>query len=125
MSYKNITTIGAVLSFIFALGFIFAPAQLTSLYNVTLSQGGIFVGQLFGTSLLGFAVLNWYGRHFTDEQAQQGLAIANLATDTVGFIFSFFAQLNGVGGINGLGWSTVLIYLLLALGFAYVRFFAR
>ena len=125
MTYKNITTTGAVLSFIFALGFIFMPAQLTGFYNVTLNDGGVFIAQLFGASLLGFAALNWFGRNFGDEQAQQAVENANIAGDAVGFIFALMAQLGGVGGINGLGWSTVLIYLLLALGFAYLRFSAK
>ena len=125
MTYKNVTTVGAVLSFIFALGFIFMPAQLTGYYNVTLNEGGVFIAQLFGAALLGFGVLNWTGRQFSDVQAQQGVENANIAGDAVGFIFALLAQLGGVGGINGLGWSTVLIYLLLALGFAYLRFFAK
>lgn len=125
MTYKNITTFASVVAFIFALGFVFMPAQLTSYYNVTLNEGGIFIGQLFGAALLGFGVLNWFGRHFSDDQAKQGLVNANLAGDTVGFIFSLLAQLSGAAGTNALGWSTVALYLLLAAGFAYLRFFAR
>ena len=125
MTYKNVTTIGAVLSFIFALGFIFIPAQFTGYYNVTLNEGGVFIAQLFGAALLGFAALNWSGRDLSDKQAQQAVENANIAGDTVGFIFALIAQLNGVGGINALGWSTVLVYLLLALGFAYLRFVAK
>jgi len=125
MTYKNITTIGAVVSIVFALGFIFMPAQLTGFYNVSLNDGGVFIAQLFGAALLGFAVLNWFGRDFDDKQAQQAVENANIAGDAVGFIFSLMAQLTGMGGVNALGWSTVLIYLLLALGFAYMRFFAR
>lgn len=41
-------------------------------------------------------------------------------SDAIGFVVALFVQINGVGGINKLGWSTVVIYLLLALGFAYV-----
>jgi len=125
MTYKNITTIAAIIAFIFGLGFILMPAQLTAFYNVTLNEGGIFIGQLFGAALFGYGVLNWFGRHFSSEQAQQGLANANLAGNAIGFIFSLFAQLNGNTGANALGWSTVVIYLLLALGFAYLRFFAK
>ena len=101
------------------------PAQLTGYYNVTLNEGCVFVAQLFGAALLGFGVLNWSGRHFTDDQAQQGLVNANLAGDAVGFVFALLGQLRGVAGVNSLGWSTVVIYLLLALGFAYLRFFRR
>lgn len=125
MNYKNITTIAAIVAFIFALGFIFMPAQLTSFYNVTLNEGGILIGQLFGAALLGFGVLNWFGRDFSDGQAKQALLNTNLASDVVGFIFALLGQLGGVPGVNALGWSTVIIYLLLAAGFAYLRFAAR
>jgi hypothetical protein len=125
MTYKNITTFASVVAFVFALGFIFMPARLTSFYNVTLNEGGVLVGQLFGASLLGFGVLNWFGRHFSDDQARQGLINANLAGDTVGFIFALLGQLGGVGGVNALGWSTVALYLILAAGFAYLRFMSK
>lgn len=49
----------------------------------------------------------------------------HLAGDMVGFIFALLGQLNGVGGVNALGWSTVASYLLLAAGFAYMRFFTK
>jgi ABC-type transport system involved in multi-copper enzyme maturation permease subunit len=125
MSYKNITTVASIVAFVFGLGFVFMPAQLTTFYNVTLNEGGIFIGQLFGAALIGFGVLNWFGRHFTDEQAQQGLVNANMVGDAIGFIFSLLGQLSGSTGANALGWSTVLIYLLLTLGFAYLRFLAK
>jgi hypothetical protein len=38
----------------------------------------------------------------------------------VGFVIALLAQLDGV--VNSLGWTTVAIYLLLALGFGYFRF---
>lgn len=122
MTYKNITTFASIVAFVFALGFIFIPAQLTSFYNVTLNEGGILIGQLFGAALLGFAVLNWFGRNFSDGQAKQTLVNTNLASDVVGLIFALLGQLGGVPEVNALGWSTVLFYLLLAAGFAYLRF---
>jgi ABC-type transport system involved in multi-copper enzyme maturation permease subunit len=122
MTYKNITTITAIIAFIFALGFIFMPGQITSLYNVTLNEAGILIAQLYGATLLGFGVLDWFGRDFSDGQARQTLVNANLATDAVGLIFALIGQLGGVPGVSALGWSTVLIYLLLTLGFGYLRF---
>lgn len=122
MTYKNITTFAAIVAFVFALGFILMPAQLISLYNLTLNEAGILIARLFGAALLGFAVLNWFGRDFGDDQASQTLLNTNLASDVVGFIFALLGQLGGVPGVNALGWSTVLIYLLLAVGFAYLRF---
>jgi len=125
MTYKNITTFASIVAFVFALGFIFMPAQLTSFYNVTLNEGGVLIAQLFGAALLGFGVLNWFGRNFSDEQAKRTLVNTNLVGDAVGLIFALLGQLGGVPGVNALGWSTVLFYLLLTAGFAYLRFVAR
>ena len=125
MTYKNFMTFASVVAFIFALGFILMPAQLVSFYNVTLNEGGILISQLFGATLLGFGVLNWFARSFGEGEAIQAVLTANLAADAVGFIFSLIGQLGGVPGVNALGWSTVVIYFILAAGFAYLRFFAR
>jgi hypothetical protein len=125
MSYRNFTTIASVIAFVFALGFILMPAQLTSFYNVTLNDGGILIAQLFGAALLGYGLLNWFGRDFDGQDARQALMTANFATDAIGFIFALLGQLGGVSGVNSLGWSTVLIYLFLAAGFGYLRFIAK
>ena len=125
MTYKNLTTVASILAFIFALGEIFMPARLSSFYNVTLNDTGLYFAQVFGAALLGFGLLNWLGRDFGDNQARQALTTANFAFDAVGFIFSLLAQLGGVGGVNALGWSTVILFLLLAAGFGYFRFMSR
>jgi len=125
MTYKNFVTFASVVAFVFALGFILMPAQLVQFYNVTLNEGGILIGQLLGASLLGFGVLNWSARSFGAGEPARAVLTANLAADAVGFIFSLIGQLGGVPGVNALGWSTVLIYLILTAGFAYLRFFTR
>ena len=125
MTYKNFLSIAAIIAFVFALGFILMPIQLMGFYNMELNPSGTLIGQLFGASLLGFGVLNWLSRDLSEKGAKQAVLTANFAGDTVGFIFSLIGQLGGVPGINALGWSTVLIYLVLAAGFAYLRFFSK
>ena len=125
MTYKNFLTIASIVSFLFALGFVLMPGQLVSFYNVELNAGGILIGRLFGAALLGFGLLNWFGRDFSDSAVKQAVLTVNLAGDALGFIFALMGQLGGVPEVNALGWSTVLIYLLLAAGFAYLRFFSR
>jgi hypothetical protein len=53
---------------------------------------------------------------------QRAVLTANFLTAGLGFLFSLMAQLSGVSEANALGWSTVALYLLLALGFGYLRF---
>ena len=122
MTLRNFLAVASVIAFAFGLGFILIPQPLTELYNITLDAPGVFVGQLFGAALLGFGALNWSARNVRDTQALKGILLANVVGDVVGFVIALLSQLAGVGGVNALGWSTVALYLLLALGFAYFRF---
>jgi len=122
MSYRNVLSIASVIAFIFGLGFMLMPGQLVRFYNVELTPPGALIAQLYGATLLSFGVLNWLARGFNDNTVQQAVLTANLVGDALGTIFALIGQLGGVPGVNALGWSTVLIYLLLTLGFAYLRF---
>jgi hypothetical protein len=122
MTYRNILSIAAIIAFIFGLGFILMPAQLVSFYNVELNPAGVLIAQLYGGALLGFGLLNWLGRGLNDAGARQVILTSNLAADALGLVFSLIGQLGGVPDVNALGWSTVLLYLLLTAGFGYLRF---
>ena len=120
MKLSTWLTIAAVVAVVFGLAFVLVTGPLLSFYGVTLDKAGTLVAQLFGAALIGFAVLNWFARGVTDREARQAIVLANLASDTVGFVMALIGQLAGVA--NALGWSTVALYLLLALGFAYFQF---
>ena len=123
MKLNTMLTIAAVVAGIFGVAFVIVTGPLMSLYGITLDQAGTLVAQLFGAALIGFAVLNWFARNVTDREAQRAVVLANLASDVVGFVMILIGQLAGVA--NALGWSSVAIYLLLALGFAYFQFMKR
>jgi len=79
-----------------------------------------YVAQLFGAALLAFAVLTWTARNAPDSDTRRAILLAMVVGDGIGFIVSLIGQLGGV--MNALGWSTVVIYLLLAVGFGYFCF---
>jgi len=112
--------VAAVIAAVFGVAFVVASGPLLSFYGVTLDKAGTLVAQLYGASLIGVAVLNWSARNVTDPDAQRAVVFANLAQDVVGFVVILIGQLAGIP--NALGWSSVAIYLLLALGFGYVQF---
>lgn len=122
MTYRNVLTVAAILSFLFGLGFMLMPGQLVTFYGVEVNDTGRYIAQLYGATLFGFGLLNWFAREFGDGSVQRAVLTANALTAALGFIFSLLAQFGGVPGANALGWSTVLLYLLLALGFGYLRF---
>ena len=67
-------------------------------------------------------MMEWGGHacNVTDPEARQAVVFGNLTGDVVGFVVILIGQLAGIA--NALGWMNVAIYLLLALGFAYVQF---
>ncbi len=122
MNVKIFLTIAAVIALLFGLGFVLVPGPLTSLFGVTLDPVGTFVAQLFGAALLGLGTINWLARGLSEPRP---VLIGNFVGNAFGFLVDLFGQLNHVGGINGLGWVTVLLYLFLAIGHGYYVFFAQ
>jgi MFS family permease len=123
MKLSTLMIVNAIVAAVFGLGFVFAPGQVTSLYSPEVGVTLRYVAQLFGAALLGFAVLTWVARNAPDSEARRAILLALFVGDGVGFLLALVGQLGGV--VNALGWSTVLIYLLLALGFGYFGFVAK
>ena len=121
MNLKTLMTINAIVALVFGAAFVIAPAQTYSLYDITASEQLLLMGRLFGGSLIGFAVLTWMARNATDSDARKAIVLALFISEGIGFVGALIGQLNNV--VNAFGWSTVAIYLLLALGFGYFQFF--
>ena len=117
---SNLLAIAAVIGAVFGVAFVVASGPLLSIYGITLDKAGTLVAQLFGALLIGIATLNWFARNVTEPEARQAVVLGNLVGDVIGFVVILLGQLAGIA--NALGWSNVAIYLLLALGFAYVQF---
>jgi hypothetical protein len=120
MKASYVFIVAAVLALVFGLAFVLVPAQTLALYDVTLNDAGLFIARLLGAAFLMFAVLAWLVRNAAPSAERQAITLAFFVSNTVAFVASLLAQLAGVA--NALGWTTVAIYLILALGFGYVRF---
>ncbi len=121
MNLKTLLLFNAVVAGLFGLSFLIIPADTLGLYGVIMvPKGGILVARLFGANMIGVAVLSWLARPLGASEALSAIVLSLVVIDGLGFIASLLAQLGG--GINNLGWSTVILYLLLFLGFAYFRF---
>ena len=121
MKLKTLMIINSVVAIVFGVLFVIVPAQAYSCYNITADEQLIYMGRLFGSALIGFGILTWIARNAADSDARKAILYALFAADCIGFVVALFGQISHV--VNALGWSTVVIYLLLAFGFGYFQFF--
>jgi hypothetical protein len=113
--------INMLVCLVFGLGFVFLPVQVISLYGNDVVGGQFkYVGQLFGSALLTFGFISWLARESLESKARDAIVMSFFIGDLIGFLIALINQLSGV--VNAFNWSTVVIYLLLALGFGYFRF---
>jgi hypothetical protein len=123
MSLRVLMIINTVISGLFGIAFVLIPWQVLSLHGVQSDPAINYIGELFGAALIAFAVLTWTARNAAESDARTAIVRALFIGDTIGFILAFIAQFNGV--VNKLGWSTIVIYLFLAIGFGYFYFSKR
>jgi len=120
MKLSTLMTVNAVVAAVFGIAFVLVPGQVMSLYGVEKSAALNYVGQLFGAALISFAVLTWSAKNAAQSDARKAIVLALFVGEAVGFVLALIGQLANV--VSALGWSTVAIYLLLALGFGYFQF---
>lgn len=117
MTLKNWMSAKAIICVLFGLGFVLLPDALLSLYGSTLGEGGIYMTRLVGAGFILLTLLLWLNRNASEPATRRSFALAVFVGDAIGFVVTLMGQLNGV--MNALGWATVAIYLVLALGFGY------
>jgi hypothetical protein len=117
MTIRTFFAILAVLSVLFGIGFVLAPAQVLANYGIEHSPALALLGRLFGGALLTLGIILWLARDFRDDAAVRTVLVAALIGDAVNLVVATMGTLSGV--TNALGWSTVLIYLFGAAGSGY------
>lgn len=120
MKLSTLMVINSIIAFVFGIAFVLIPWQVLLLYGIQPNPEINYLGQLFGGALLTFAILTWIARNAAESDARKAIVKALFIGDVIGFIVALIAQLNNV--VNNVGWSTVVIYLLLAIGFGYFSF---
>jgi hypothetical protein len=120
MKLSSFLTIVAVVGVLFGIAFVAAPAETLMQYGITADRYVAFMSRFFGLTLLTVGLIFWFARSVTDPVARRAFLIAGLIGDIIGFVVALQGQLSGL--TNALGWLTIVIYGVFALGFAYFQF---
>ena len=120
MRLSSFLIFNAVIALVFGIGFVLVPGTMGTLYGMTPGPDVNLIGQFFGVELIAVGLLCWLARDVSDSAAQHAMILAFLIAEVIGLIVSIMGTLSGV--FNAVGWSAVVIYLVLSLGFAYFQF---
>jgi hypothetical protein len=116
MRLNTLLLIAGLIALVFGLGFLVFPIVLLAQYGLHTDGVGILMSRFFGSALIELGLVLYLVRNVADLTSQRGIAIAGFLGSLVGMAVAFRAQYTGL--LNSLGWSTVAIYALLALGYA-------
>lgn len=122
MTLRRLFGINLVLALCFGLACALVPGPLCAAYGLTADTAARWTTRLLGGSLLGFATLMWFGWRSADARARRAIALALLVQDSVGVLASLAAQRSPE--MTALGWSNVVLYGALLLGYAWYLFVA-
>jgi len=107
-------TVAAIGALLFGLAYLLVPNSLASLYGLTLDPSSQYP-RFFGSALVGFATVLWLSRKVTSGAALRAILVGSFVASFTGLVVAIIQALDPAG--NALQWSTVVIYLLLSLGF--------
>ena len=118
MKLSTFAIIITILAFGFGLAFVFIPVKLMAFYGVTLDGYSIWLSRGFGAANLYIGLIFWsYSSVSPAAKSWPKLLLFSILYDTMQLILTVLAILDGIGNSNG--WSTVILYGLLAIGSMY------
>lgn len=121
MNLRSFFTIAAIIALFYALGTLFMPTIIGTMYGFGTSPSEVLLSRFFGVELLVLGIAYWLARDTSPANARPFIT-GGLIGNLVGVYFALMGTLGGV--MNSVGWSSVAVYLILALGFAYFQFMA-
>jgi hypothetical protein len=116
MRLSTLLLVAGLLALVFGLGFLLVPGMLLPLYGLRSDPDTVIMSRFFGVALVNLGAAVYLVREVQEPSAQRGLVVAGVLGSVAGLGVALAGQLGGV--VNAMGWSTVVIYGALLLGYA-------
>lgn len=123
MRLRTFLAIAAALYAMYGLGLALVPATFMAVYGVELDSGGSLIARILGAALIGFALIFWWSRDEGVSDRLQAVLRASFVYNVIDLPIVLLATVQGV--MSAVGWSAVVLHLLLASGFGYFGFVKR
>ena len=98
------------------------PERIGEMYGLTSSPATIHAAQLFGVALVAVGLITFLARN-SDPSVVKPIVMSLFIADVIGLIVEIKDTTGGV--VNSMGWVSVALYAILALGFGYFAFIKK
>ena len=105
---RTLFTVTLIVELLFGIGMIAMPGTLFDLFGVELTDFSTALARVFGSALLGFVVLLWYGRASDQPDTHKTVLRSMFTYWLLSTIFLLIAQLGGL--MNTMGWGNVILH---------------
>ena len=117
MNLKMFLMIAAAIAAFYGIAFLLIPNFVMTFYSITTSAPAILMSRFFGVALLSLGLVTWFLTVTSDWTALRGLLLGSSIGNATGVLVSAWGTVTGI--MNAMGWSVVLIYLVLFAGCVY------
>jgi hypothetical protein len=122
MSYKVLFALNALVAFVFGLGFLFKPDIALPLLGVTEQYAAtMWMSRFFGSAMFALGLVLWFAKD-ADETVQKGMGWGMLISAAIGLVLTLMASLSANAVLRQNAWIPIVIYVLFALGYAFILF---
>jgi hypothetical protein len=122
MSYKFLFVLNALVAVALGAVFLIVPDRALGFFETETYAATLLVARFFGSALLALGLVLWFAKDSAEESVQKGMAIALLISAVLGLIVNVIGISPASGVIRANGWITIIVYVLFALGYAFMIF---
>ena len=119
MSYKLMFVVTAIVALAFGVGYLVVPVAVLSFFGTETTVPVQIVSRFFGSALFSLGLVLWFAKDIADTAVQKNFGYALLVGNVVGLILAVYGSMSV---IRTYSWIPILVYVLLALGYAFMLF---
>ena len=117
MTARTFLTISSIFAILYGIGFLLLPGPSIAMYGTDPEPHLMLVVRYFGSALLAFGVLEWFGKDFRDWEAVRGVLIAVAILNGVGLLLTLLGMAEAL--FNSMAWSSIILYIVFLAGAVY------
>lgn len=122
VSYKIMFVLNAFVALVLGAIFLVIPMSTLTFFGAEQYVVAKILAQFFGAAMVALGLLLWFAKDVEEEKILKGMGYAMFASSLIGLILTVIGVSPASGVIRNYGWLSIIVYVLFALGYAYLLF---